>query len=295
MSLLTPGRRPAASGVKAEARTGRAADNELDIAVFRFTLGIPGFDDALVPRVVGLLGAVLLLLNNVFGPVPSGAQARAEALGALLAAMCMATPAVERRLKELQPGRGRTAANSKSAGANNIFAISQGVNEQLKQELAWASYALLRNTNTSGLLIYHAGTLLMARGAMGPAAASDASSSQAGPSLAALAMEVQRATEQSADIAAVLEGRASSFYLPDQGSLIKGGAAQWHFVPRAAQSLLVQRMEPGSASWGRQSAGLLLLMAERPRAWSARERAWAAAIARKLSLQVQETGPMLPA
>lgn len=38
---------------------------ETDIAVFRFTLGIPGFDDALIPRVVGILGAALILLNHV--------------------------------------------------------------------------------------------------------------------------------------------------------------------------------------------------------------------------------------
>jgi hypothetical protein len=41
---------------------------ETDIAVFRFTLGIPGFDDALIPRVVGILGAVLLIVNHVLDP-----------------------------------------------------------------------------------------------------------------------------------------------------------------------------------------------------------------------------------
>ncbi len=42
-----------------------AGFEDTDIAVFRFTLGIPGFDDALIPRVVGLLGASLILLNHV--------------------------------------------------------------------------------------------------------------------------------------------------------------------------------------------------------------------------------------
>ena len=33
--------------------------------MFRFTLGIPGFNDALLPRLVGMLGAVLLVANHL--------------------------------------------------------------------------------------------------------------------------------------------------------------------------------------------------------------------------------------
>ena len=40
-------------------------DGDADFAVFRFTLGIPGFDDDLIPRVVGCLGAVLLVANHI--------------------------------------------------------------------------------------------------------------------------------------------------------------------------------------------------------------------------------------
>lgn len=40
------------------------------------------------------------------------------------------------------------------------------------QELAWASYALLRNTNASGLLVWHDGQLLAARGYLGAATGS---------------------------------------------------------------------------------------------------------------------------
>ena len=45
------------------------------------------------------------------------------------------------------------------------------------QEYAWASYALLRNTNVSGVLLWHEGRVLAARGTLGPAAsAADAAS-----------------------------------------------------------------------------------------------------------------------
>lgn len=43
-------------------------DAELELAVFRFTLGIPGFDDTYIPRVVGSLGLLILLANHLLGP-----------------------------------------------------------------------------------------------------------------------------------------------------------------------------------------------------------------------------------
>ena len=54
-----------------------AGIEDAEIAVFRFTLGIPGFDDALIPRVVGSLGASLLIANHLSDPAQAtDAQAR---------------------------------------------------------------------------------------------------------------------------------------------------------------------------------------------------------------------------
>ena len=41
------------------------------------------------------------------------------------------------------------------------------------QELAWASYALLRNTNTCGVAVFSGQQAVMARGALGGAAGAD--------------------------------------------------------------------------------------------------------------------------
>ena len=43
---------------------GLGDEDGMDMAVFRFTLGIPGFEDRYIPRVVGGLGASLVLLNH---------------------------------------------------------------------------------------------------------------------------------------------------------------------------------------------------------------------------------------
>jgi hypothetical protein len=55
----------AQSGKRHRVMATAGQDGDADFAVFRFTLGIPGFDDDLIPRVVGCLGAVLLVANHI--------------------------------------------------------------------------------------------------------------------------------------------------------------------------------------------------------------------------------------
>jgi hypothetical protein len=54
-----------------QSSAGGIGDEDIDVAVFRFTLGIPGFDDRLVPRVVGLSLGMLLVINHVLGAEPT--------------------------------------------------------------------------------------------------------------------------------------------------------------------------------------------------------------------------------
>jgi len=58
----------------------------VDFAVFRFTLGIPGFNDDLIPRVIGFLGAALLVVNHVVaGASVTPAQVRYPVCATLIA------------------------------------------------------------------------------------------------------------------------------------------------------------------------------------------------------------------
>ncbi|KAK3237407.1 hypothetical protein CYMTET_52517 [Cymbomonas tetramitiformis] len=65
-SLNTPQKTPAP----------RAQSNEgdMELAVFRFTLGIPGLDDEQIPRIVGFIGGILLLVNRAVVDIPAAAQ-----------------------------------------------------------------------------------------------------------------------------------------------------------------------------------------------------------------------------
>lgn len=48
---------------------GGISDEDMDVAVFRFTLGIPGFEDRMVPRVVSYIGGAALVINHVISRV----------------------------------------------------------------------------------------------------------------------------------------------------------------------------------------------------------------------------------
>ena len=66
-------------------------------------------------------------------------QTRSEILAAALAALCIASPTIESRLKELEPGRGRQAAPQQVQGATSVFAISDAVSDKQKQVMTSVS------------------------------------------------------------------------------------------------------------------------------------------------------------
>lgn len=125
--------RPPSHLTESNPRSGPGED--VDVSVFRFTLGIPGFDDKYVPRVIGAVGLLLLAVNHVLGAQPPpAAQTASEVVGGILAALCIVVPLVEDRLSELQPGRGR-AAGEAVQGSVNTFALASQLSEQQKKVL----------------------------------------------------------------------------------------------------------------------------------------------------------------
>ncbi|KXZ41573.1 hypothetical protein GPECTOR_384g189 [Gonium pectorale] len=259
---------------------GGLGDDEIDVAVFRFTLGIPGFDDRLVPRVVGGVIGALLLLNHVLGADPAPeAQLRSEWLGVLLAAVCALVPDIEERLREAMPGRGRAKAAEAVEGATNCFFLEASLPEAAKKELAWSSFSLLKNTNSCGVLLAAGGRVLMARGAMG---ASVVTPGDAAATLAAMSRDVSSASSASSPLAAVAGGSSPQLWLPER-PLGSPGAAGTGLgglasVPGGAQCLVAQHV---AAAGG--GPALLVVFSERPRALSERERLWVAAVAEKLA------------
>ncbi|KAA6418702.1 MAG: required for cyt b6 assembly [Trebouxia sp. A1-2] len=261
-----------------ELRLVRLGDSELELAVFRFTLGIPGFDDTFIPRVVGSFGILILIANHLLGPdTVSETQTRSEVFAAVLATICIASPTIEARLKELEPGRGRQAAPQEVQGAISTFAIADSVSEEQKQELAWASYALLRNTNTCGVAVFRGQQAVMARGAFGPAAKAD------GPQACLQTLsKAQSSIKKQLTVNSSKDGGQLA-YFQDTGALSSAGVKNWAgLVPTGVNSILMCQGATSS-----DNGVLLVLLSDRPRAWSRRERLWGLAVTKKLEISMQ--------
>jgi hypothetical protein len=248
--------------------TTRAADDD-EFAVFRFTLGIPGFDDQDIPRVVGLLGASLLVANHLSGANPSEAQARTELIGGVLAAACVVVPALGRRLDETGAVEGGTLD---VAGGEQVFALapSLAADADAAADAAWSTYALLTQTNAQGAFLWVDGSgVTCARGSVRLPTTGMAPPGAAESTLAALTA--------SAKDAKGLRDEIEPVYLRDRSAIDRAGANTWGFLPPGVESVLVQ---PARLVNGKQR---LILMSSRPRAFNAKQRAWAAAIANKLA------------
>ncbi|GFR42980.1 hypothetical protein Agub_g3979 [Astrephomene gubernaculifera] len=256
-------------------KNGGLGDEDIDVAVFRFTLGIKGFDDRLIPRVVGLAIAALLALNHVAGAQPTpDAQLRSEWLGLLLAVMCVLVPEIEERLREAMPGRGRQKTAEAIPGAANCFFLEPSLPESTKKELAWCSFALLKNTNCCGLLLVAGDRVLLARGALGSQLVRPGDAER---SLAAMSQDYTSVCSTS-KISEVASGAVSQLWLPERGDFGGAGMQALAVLPEGAQCLLAQHV---AAQSGRPA--VLLVFSERPRAMAERERGWVATIADKLS------------
>ncbi|GIL71171.1 hypothetical protein Vretimale_17877 [Volvox reticuliferus] len=256
---------------------GGLGDEDFDVAVFRFTLGIPGFDDRLIPRVVGTVLGALLVLNHLAGVQPTpDVQVRSEWVGTLLATLCFFVPDIEERLREAMPGRGRQKTAEFIEGATNCFFLDPSLSEASKKELAWASFSLLKNTNCCGLLVAAGGRVLMVRGAMG---SQGITPGDAAGSLMALSEDL--AAHGGRKLAEVGSEALSQFWLPERSAFALAGLEGLIALPAGAQCFLAQHI--GGLT---EQSGLLLVFSERPRALTDRERDWIAAVADKLSAYV---------
>lgn len=252
-------------------RSGGLGDDDVDVAVFRFTLGIPGFDDRLIPRFVGLAGGALLGINHVLG-ASTAAQDRTELLGLMLAATLVVAPWIEERLLEIQPGRGRKELGAVE-GATNAFLLSPSLGDDRKKELAWASFTLLKNANCCSVLIAGKGSqLLLARGVV----SSSVDTKDAKAALAQASQDLASSSGRAAPLASVLSGATQQLYLNDRPALQQSGLASCACIPVGAQNAVVQHIPgvPGAA---------LVVLSERAGGLSEKDRSWVAAVASKLA------------
>jgi len=249
-------------------------DNDVELAVFRFTLGIPGFDDALIPRVVGVVGITLLLLNHALSGEAGSSQAVTETIGIVLSGVGIAAPTLQKRIEDLAPGKGRRPALENLEGAANAFAISEALSEDQKQEAAWASFAVIKNANVCGMFLTVNGSPVMCRGALGAGIGGDDCLEKARVAWAQTGM-----------------GANESCYYETRDRIDASPLKQCAIVPSGTGSVAVLPVKPlddGASGGGGTSVGTMVLMCDRERAMSPKEMAWCQAVCSKLHCILNE-------
>eukprot|EP00892_Ulva_mutabilis_P011830 jgi/Ulvmu1/9019/UM005_0110.1 len=250
--------------------TARAQD--LDVQVFRFTLGIPGFDDANIPRVVGIVGGALLTVNHLMSASPvSDAQVRGEAIGACMALLLIALPSIEAELKQLGASQGRKAAAKEVAGAQSLF-LYKSANENAARNLAWVSFACLRNSNTSSLLVVWKGTVQIARGAF--ATEGDVGTTDRDASL----QQFQKSLDGTLQGISIMQALPDDGeYMPNRQAMREKGVAQLSCVAEGIQSAMLFPLADNS-----DGASFMLVLSEFERALGSKDQAWLRSVRNKV-------------
>lgn len=242
--------------------TSQQQQQQLNLSVLRFTFGIPGLDESYLPRWIGYAFGSLLLLNHFVGSDFSAitpAQLRTEVLGLSLAAFSIVLPYLGKFLK------GATPNNEKSIpeGAEQIFIMSQNIPDTLKEDLAWGTYVLLRNTNTISVLIFIQDALCV-RGYWNTP--KDIPKDQ-----------VCDWFEKEINKTGLFDLRETLYFPQAEDTEL------WEILPRGTRSLLVQPVLHSNSDKTEMSCGFVLLASNSTYAYSSKDTAWSRAVANKFS------------
>ncbi|KAL2614180.1 hypothetical protein R1flu_025872 [Riccia fluitans] len=246
-----------------------AADDSdnVDIQVFRFTLGIPGFDDSDLPRMVGILFGGLIILNHALSlSSVTPALVRSEAVGLFLAAVSISLPAINRQLN------GGKSSSRVDLGKKQVFALGENLSDAQRQELAWSSYTLLRNTESTACLVSYEGKVVCARGFWDAPNADGAE----GKCFTLAWLEEKLKSKSFGQLEEPLHLTSNA-----DGQLPE-------LVPRGTASLVLEPFpESQTSEKGSKSRGFLLVISQIPQAYRKNDRIWIGAIGKKLSAALQ--------
>ncbi|KAJ9679248.1 hypothetical protein PVL29_021239 [Vitis rotundifolia] len=241
---------------------------QLNLSVLRFTLGIPGFDESYLPRWIGYGFGSLILLNHFVGSdlnTITAAQLRTEALGLCLAAFSVVLPYLGKFLKGAAPVDQTTLPE----GIEQIFVMSQNISDILKEDLAWATYILLRNTNTIAVLISIRGALCV-RGYW---------NTPDDVSKARVLDWVEKEIEKIG-----LFDLKDTLYFPQSAD-----SGLWEMLPKGTCSLLVQpvlQIPSQGTDEMEKIDGFVLLASSMNYAYTDKDRAWIGAVANKFRVSI---------
>ena len=282
---------------KRDRNTAKADEDEFQ--VFRFTLGITGFDDSEIPKALGVISAALLIANKVasngqLGVSSSAAAQRGDMIGFFLVLASVATPYIGRRIEEATTGNSRARSSREQSidisGGSSQFLCNERFKERKQTNYAWASYALLTNTNAKGLAFFEddGKTMSLARGSVRTIVIDDGKNSNDEEILMKLAKgfsydeitnnkeRKKKEKKKNNDDDDDDDTKNIVYYLSNRMELDGVGANLWEFLPPGAESAVIRRAETGSK-------GILVAYSDEPRAFNKKARLWIGQLAEKMS------------
>ena len=195
----------------------------------------------LLPFFAGGLGGVMLLVNRVLTSQLTDSQARSDAVGIIEGAVLILIGLIWQQIQARTP-------DAVTLIGEQGLELADGLSEEAKTELAWASHLLLTNTVTRSLAVYYKEKTLLRRGVLGN-----------NPEVKPGAI-VQRVLDKGKPI-----------YLVNLN--LYPGKVEFDYLPENTQGIICQPIG---------NEGVLILGANAPRSYTKQDEKWIEGIADKL-------------
>ena len=200
-----------------------------------------------IPLVTGAIAGFLLLINRLTTVALTDSQARSDVVGVIL---CGVLVLIWLIWQQIQP---RSPEAVTLIGEEGLE-FTEGLTDEIKTELAWASHLLLTNTVTKSLVVYHRVQVLLRRGIFG-----------------------KGLLQQPGAIVERVLKTQKPVYLVNLP--LYPGRVEFDYLPENTQGLICQPM-------GQE--GVLILGANIPRSYTKQDEIWIAGIADKLGYTLEK-------
>ena len=200
-----------------------------------------------IPLVTGAIAGFLLLINRLTTVALTDSQTRSDVVGVIL---CGVLVLIWLIWQQIQP---RSPEAVTLIGEEGLE-FTEGLTDEIKTELAWASHLLLTNTVTKSLVVYHRGQVLLRRGIFG-----------------------KGLLQQPGAIVERVLKTQKPVYLVNLP--LYPGRVEFDYLPENTQGLICQPM-------GQE--GVLILGANIPRSYTKQDEIWIAGIADKLGYTLEK-------
>ncbi|XHU96202.1 MAG: cofactor assembly of complex C subunit B [cyanobacterium endosymbiont of Rhopalodia gibba] len=114
----------------------------------------------LLPFFAGGLGSILLLINRFTTLTLTESQSRSDVVGVMLNGVLILVGLIWHQVQPRSP-------DAVTLLGEQGFEFAPNLPEEIKKELAWASYLVLTNTVTKSLVVYYQGVVVLRRGILG--------------------------------------------------------------------------------------------------------------------------------